>query len=60
MHWIKWLLEGWIFLGITTTILTILWTNKQSRELNAPNTASPPRLRTTEFRAKELSEARSA
>ena len=59
MHWIKLLLEGWFFLGLTTTAWGVFWTNKEGSKLTAPNTASPPKMR-PDFRAKQLSEARSA
>jgi hypothetical protein len=59
MHWIKWVLESWTFLGLTTAILGIFWTSRQGRKLNAPNTAAPAKLRPA-LSAKNLSEARSA
>jgi hypothetical protein len=59
MHWFKWMVESWIFLGLTTAILGIFWTNRESRKLNSPITAAPPKLGPT-FSAKNLPEARSA
>jgi hypothetical protein len=59
MHWIKWVLESWTFLGLTTAIFGIFWTNRESRKLNTPNSASATKLRPA-FSAKNLTEARSA
>jgi len=60
MHWIKLFLEGWFFLGITTAIVGIIWTNRESRKLDGGTAKATPAPRLPEFSAKELSEARSA
>jgi len=61
MHWIKWLMEGWVLLGIATTILGAFWTNKQSNESckQTTNTISPSKLR-PELTPANVSEAQSA
>lgn len=61
MHWIKWLMEGWVLLGIATTILGVFWTNRQSAESSKQTTISiaPPTLR-RELTPANLSEAQSA
>jgi hypothetical protein len=59
MHWIKLALEGWFFLGVTTTVCGIFWTSKEGSKLDALNTATPAKMR-PDFGAKQLSEARSA
>ena len=60
MHWVKWLVEGWILFGVITVILGLLWTSKLTNKSQPDVVKNASPLPRTELRADHLSKVRSA